>query len=328
MTISSENRKAGPYVGNGVTTSWPFTFKVFDETDIKILRTSPEGVDEQLTLDSDYSITLNLDQNASPGGTITYPISGNPLPAQWKLTGIGDLEYLQETDITNQGGFYPQVIEDALDRNVMMIQQVAEEGSRAIRVAASDDDVTGLELPPAAARSDKVLGFDADGNFEVYDIVTATSVGIVNRQKFTAAAGQTSFTTSFTWTPAINAVHVFANGAKLSLTDDYTENGNNTFVLTSPAVGGELIEIVSFGILADGTAVVTDAAAQAVAAAASASADAAIAESAKDTALLAAEALDEIVQDMAGSITEFNNFDLGFIADTPAATVIDLGSIV
>lgn len=326
MTVSSENRKAGPFTGNGVATAFPFTFKVFEAQDVKVLRTSPEGQDVELALDSDYSITLNPDQNANPGGTITYPLSGTPLPALWKLTAIGDLSYLQETDITNQGGFYPQVIEDALDRNVMMIQQVAEESGRSIRVPPSDV-VDGLELPPSAARSDKVLGFDLDGNFQVYDKVTGTSVGAVNRQKFTATAGQTDFTTSFSWTVGVNAINVFVNGSKLVLTDDYNEIGANTARLIVGATEGDTVEIVSFGILVDGTAVVTDAAAQAVAAAASASADALIAESAADSAILAAEALDEIVQDLAGAIIQFNNFDLGLITDTPASTVIDLGSI-
>ena len=34
MTISSEVRKAGPYDGNDVTTSFPFSFKVFAASDV------------------------------------------------------------------------------------------------------------------------------------------------------------------------------------------------------------------------------------------------------------------------------------------------------
>lgn len=326
MTVSSDIRKAGPYTGNGITTSFPFTFKVFAASDLLVLRTAPESTDDPLTLNSDYSVTLNADQNANPGGTISYPLSGVPLPTGWKLTAVGNLDYLQETDLTNGGGFYPEVIENALDRNLMLIQQVRDEAERSIRVSPTDEDVI-LDLPPSGARADKVLGFDALGNFQVYDTLTAQSVGIANRQVFTATAGQTDFVTSFTWTVGVNSVHVFLNGAKLVITTDYIELPGSTVRLAAPAADGAVLEITTFGIRADGTVVVTNAAAQAVAAAASASADADTAVDAKDTAVLAAQALDEIVQDMAGSITAFNNFDLGFIADTPASSVIDLGTL-
>ena len=53
MTISSTTRKAGPFDGNGVTTSFPFTFKVFNTSDITIVRTMPSGLEETLVLDSD-----------------------------------------------------------------------------------------------------------------------------------------------------------------------------------------------------------------------------------------------------------------------------------
>ena len=240
MTISSENRKAGPYVGNGVATSFPFTFKVFEKSDLALTLTSPGGTETALVLDSDYSITLNLDQNATPGGTINYPLVGSPLPIDWRLTGVGSLQLVQETDITNGGGFYPQVIEDALDRNVVMIQQVDEKTERAVRVPASDSDTSGLELPASGARSDKVLGFDANGNFTVYDIKVGTSVGTVQRNKFVAGAGQSLFVTSFSFTTGVDAVHVFHNGAKLALGDDYAE-GINQIILTFGASAGDAV---------------------------------------------------------------------------------------
>jgi len=39
MTISSEVRKAGPYDGNDVTTSFPFSFKVFSADDVVVVLT-------------------------------------------------------------------------------------------------------------------------------------------------------------------------------------------------------------------------------------------------------------------------------------------------
>lgn len=137
MTISSETRRAGPFTGNDSTTSFPFEFKVFDESDLRVVFTDADGVDSDLVLDSDYSVTLNADQNTDPGGTITYPISGTELSTDETLTVVSDISYTQETDITNGGGFYPQIVENALDKLLAQIQQVKEMLDRAPMVSVS-----------------------------------------------------------------------------------------------------------------------------------------------------------------------------------------------
>ena len=86
MTIPATTRKAGPFTGNGSNTAFPFTFKVFTTTDVAVIKADADGVESTLTLDSDYSVTLNSDQDATPGGTVTYPISGSPLPSTDKLS--------------------------------------------------------------------------------------------------------------------------------------------------------------------------------------------------------------------------------------------------
>ena len=123
MTISSTTRRAGPFAGNGVATTFPFSFKVFSAGDVSLTLTDTNGNDTLLVLNSDYSVTLNANQNNNPGGSVTYPLSGSPLAAGYKITVLGNLANLQPTDITNNGGFYPSVIEDALDRVVILVQQ-------------------------------------------------------------------------------------------------------------------------------------------------------------------------------------------------------------
>src|ERR1700744_6296975 len=102
MTISSENRKSGPYAGNGVTNTFPFTFKVFKKEDVLVTFTTAAGDDTALVLDSDSSIILNLDQDASPGGTVTFPAVTSPLlplATGQSLTLTGALAYTATTDI-------------------------------------------------------------------------------------------------------------------------------------------------------------------------------------------------------------------------------------
>lgn len=139
MTISSEVRKAGPYDGNDVTTSFPFSFKVFAASDMVVVRTDATGVEATMTVGADYSVTLNADQDTAPGGSVVLPA---PLPSTYLLTITSSVPNLQALDLTNQGGFYPRVINAALDRATIQIQQLAEQMSRAVKVPISSS------LPP------------------------------------------------------------------------------------------------------------------------------------------------------------------------------------
>lgn len=182
MTVSSAVRKAGPFNGNGVTTVFPFSFKVFDKTNVSVVFANALGVGSTLTLDSDYSVTLNADQNNNPGGSITYPITGLPLAQSYTLTLLGALAYTQPTDITNSGGFYPSIIEDALDRAEIQIQQLAEIGTRAIQVPPADGSTS--VLPAAGARAGTVIGFDSNGNLVLLPVPASVGAGDLRTDTF------------------------------------------------------------------------------------------------------------------------------------------------
>lgn len=162
MTISSTTRKAGPFFGNDATIDFPFTFKVFKKQDVRVTLTDPTGADQVLLLDSSYSVTLNTDQDSNPGGTVRYPVLGLPLPTTWRLTVTGGLPNTQPTDIQNNGGFYPQIVEDMGDRSTIQIQQLQEQIDRSLKFSVSDSGA-GAVLPPADLRANKMLGFDAAG---------------------------------------------------------------------------------------------------------------------------------------------------------------------
>lgn len=164
MTISSETRKAGPFPGNGVTTAFPFAFKVFVAADLAVtLNVLATGVQTTLTLTSDYTVALNPDQNANPGGTVTYNPSGVPMPSTKTLTIGSALTNTQGYQPTNSGGWLPTNAGDAWDRAVILIQQVSEKVARSLKFPIVDGTLT-AELPPAAQRASKLLGFDASGN--------------------------------------------------------------------------------------------------------------------------------------------------------------------
>lgn len=160
MTINSEIRRAGPFTGNGVTTRFPFDFKVFRAEDLYVVVAPAEGDGElPLHLGTDYTVELNPDQNANPGGTIVAP---SPLPVGFRLTATSSLEYLQPIDLTNQGGFYPRVINDGLDRLTIFVQQLFEGLGRSLKIPLSDGPIR-TQLPGKAARANRLLSFNQNG---------------------------------------------------------------------------------------------------------------------------------------------------------------------
>ena len=166
MTVNSTVRIAGPFAGNGSTTTFPFPFKVFEKEDLEVIILAVGATSEQvLVLDSDYSATLNANQDSSPGGSISL-IAG-PLASGATLTITTDIPELQETDLTNGGGFYPEVITGSLDYLTILIQQLEVAVDASIKFPQSEPGITS-ELPPAAQRAGAVLGFDANGNLKLY----------------------------------------------------------------------------------------------------------------------------------------------------------------
>ena len=172
MTINSTTRKTSNLVGNGNTATYPFAFKVFTDADVVVKKLEVStSIETTLTLgaNNDYIVTLNEDQNGNPGGSITLKSGGNNqnLASGFQLVITSALEPLQGTDLTNQGGFYPEVINDALDKAVILHQQQQDEINRSIKFSLTNT-IGSLEITENAAnRANKVLGFDNLGEFEV-----------------------------------------------------------------------------------------------------------------------------------------------------------------
>lgn len=143
MTISNAERKSGPHHGNGLTSSFPFYFRVFDKADVQVIFTSTANAESALVLDSHFQVLLNDDQTNYPGGSVIYPhpTAIIPLPPKLatgeKLTILSNVALSQLLDITNGGGFYPEIVETALDKATMQIQQLDEKVGRAVLAPVS-----------------------------------------------------------------------------------------------------------------------------------------------------------------------------------------------
>lgn len=128
-------RRAGPYEGDGKTKSFPFSFYVFSANDVKVVTSVKDStVEETLEKDVDYSVTVNADQNATPGGTVVLT---NALASNHALSILSDLAYTQEMQLTNFSRFPPEILNSAMDRTVILIQQLKELAGRHLTVPAT-----------------------------------------------------------------------------------------------------------------------------------------------------------------------------------------------
>ncbi len=158
MTISSNSRKAGPFIGNGTAATFPFTFKVFQASDLEVVKlTVATNIETVLVLNTDFTAVVNEDQNSNPGGSIT--LTAGALAAGYNLVITSDIENLQPTDLTNQGGFYPEVITDALDRATIQIQQLQEAVDRSAKLpitSSADADALVADIVRLADSADNI----------------------------------------------------------------------------------------------------------------------------------------------------------------------------
>jgi hypothetical protein len=256
MTISSTTRIAGPFVGNGTASAFPFTFKVFAAGDLDVVRlNSSTGVETTLVLTTDYTVALNIDQDSNPGGTVT--LVAGPLATGFTLTITSDIANLQPTDLTNQGGFYPEVITDSFDRATIQIQQMAGEVSRSIKVPLSDSTFD-MELPGALARANSFVAFDGNGALTTQAASSSAAPTSITRQVFSGTGSQTIFTLGSDPGGAGNSAQVFIGGV-YQQRNTYTISGSTLTFSQAPVAGTNNIEFVNFliGSGSNGVGIVT-----------------------------------------------------------------------
>lgn len=132
-------RLAGPFTGEGDTT---FTFGFYTYAEDEIYVGTAMSNDEATTilkLGVDYNVTLNDDQSAVPGGTVTLLTPGGLKAGEVLVIGSA-MPYVKEIDLTNFSRFPPSQIDTEFNRLVIMIQQIVEETGRTLKVPATSSE--------------------------------------------------------------------------------------------------------------------------------------------------------------------------------------------
>ena len=160
MTVSSSTSRVS-YNGNGSTTVFAYTFKVFDQDDLTVIIRSANGTETVKTITTHY--TVSGVGNAGGGNVtmLTAPASGE------SIVILREQDLVQEFDLVPNDPFPAQLMEDALDKLTFMVQQHDEELSRAIK-ASRTNTIGSTEFTISAAnRANKIFAFDSAGELAV-----------------------------------------------------------------------------------------------------------------------------------------------------------------
>lgn len=159
MINTSETRII--FNGNGVATDFPYSFKIINDTDVKVMTVDPDGT--ETVLDSDYYVDVTASKVIYPG----YPPGEEPgeserppvLPTGWQLVVYRDIPITQEADLGDRWPF--SVIEDGLDKLTMILQNLWDSINRCLKLSISSPSDADTTLPNPVP--DMAFGWSADG---------------------------------------------------------------------------------------------------------------------------------------------------------------------
>lgn len=162
MTISTNKSTTLPLPGNGVNKQFDFDFKTLDSTHIEVWFKDGDAGSVKLT--TNYTVTLNADQDNNPGGNVTYPDTGDALTASQFVTILRAMPFTQETlDVAEGQAFSAPVVETGLDLATMERQELYEKIERTLTVVPGEDKPEDYLNQCEVAR-DAAEGFSQDSS--------------------------------------------------------------------------------------------------------------------------------------------------------------------
>jgi len=162
MTISSTTVK-NSYSGDGSTTTFSYTFKIFQDSDIQVIIRSANGTETTKTITTHYTVT---GAGNSGGGSVIFT-SGNIPTSTQTVVLRRNIPQTQAIDYIANDPFPAESHEEGLDRATMAIQQLQEEVTRSLKLSKTNT-MTSTEFTVGASdRANKILAFDTNGELSV-----------------------------------------------------------------------------------------------------------------------------------------------------------------
>lgn len=249
MTVSTSSARKNTYTGNGSTTDFDYTFRIFDEDDlVATLRNTTTGVLTTKTITTHYTVSGVGNTTGSTdftSGTVTFLVAPSA-SEQVILTSAIPAE--QDVNYSEGDPFPAESHEKALDKLTLLVQELAERSGRGIstdsvtadtvstvltgtptagQVVGVNDAGTGLAfLDPTAAVAD--LGTMSTQAASAVAITGGTITGITD---LTVADGGTGRSVTVAYTPICGGTTT--TGAMQSV----ASVGTSGHVLTSNGAG-------------------------------------------------------------------------------------------
>ena len=248
MTVSTTVSSVS-YLANGTQTTFAYTFKIFEDSDLVVILRDAQGVETTQTLTTDYTVTS---AGNDTGGNVVFgtaPASGNTVFIRRVLP------ITQTTDYVENDPFPAESHEDALDKLTMLIQQTGTDSDLALRFPDTDSGL-GINnvLPTVANRQSQLLSFASDGSVQVTDPASlAQSIIGANYvvDNFTGTGSQTIFTLSAA-PGSTNNTSVYIDGVYQEKAN-YSVNASTLTFTTAPPLNSA-VEVVTGDAIPAGSA--------------------------------------------------------------------------
>lgn len=218
MSVPSTDLKH-KYEGTGSQTEWPFTFKVFDKTQL-LVKKIVGSVETTLILDVDYTVAGAGSDTGS--GTVTYPIVGTALAVGEYIVIKPNFEFSQDLILRNQNTFPPKPVEYAFDKVVMLLKQVKESLDRALQVPDAYDGDADSFITLITSTSSEILASLSGTSTTTLTIGTGSKTFVTQSGK-TWFIGQRLRAVSDDASNIMEGEVTAYSGTSLTLAVDYTE---------------------------------------------------------------------------------------------------------
>jgi hypothetical protein len=160
MTVSVQT-PFNSSTGNGITTVFPYSFKILSADDLKV---TVNGVLQ--TISTDYTVS-GIGGN---GGNVTFVVA----PANGAIVvRYSDTLMKRDTDYQENGDFRESVVDADFDRLWLGLRDTTSKADRGLRAPPGE---TFADLPAAATRVSRLLGFDGLGMPTLYSQATLGTI--------------------------------------------------------------------------------------------------------------------------------------------------------
>jgi len=150
MAVDTTNAISGPFLPNGETTVFPFTFTAPSVEEVQVLLRPASGAD---SYPEGYSVTLN----PTGGGSVIFDVAPAEGPELFILL---EPHFTQQIQFANGTGWLAEPVNEVADRGAVRDQVLRRDQGRALMVPVGE---VMYPLPPLSKLAGNLLGFGVGG---------------------------------------------------------------------------------------------------------------------------------------------------------------------